>query len=248
MAKALDKLSRWILAKFLYLWLFLFLLITAIVGLAFYLLPLSDAIQALFLAIQSMLMFVLVLVTWSYALETRRISRASQEAAKAAAEQADSSRKVAEEATKQTLIISRPTIIQKAVHEKDIYEGSTSDYFSHFEIYNAGSGPAIELEILLLSKSRDLIEARRETFLRAAESPIKFCPLNLAGLEESTYYLVSQYKSLLSRTTEQTWLPFKLVKSSTGGKVYLAPDELEFKSEVPEKDRIEAFGRGSDPK
>lgn len=191
------------------------------------LLSLADGIEILIL-------YGLVLVTAEYA--------------KSAAEQAGASRKMAEEVREQRLMASRPIIIQKAVHEKEVWESSTSDYLSHFEIYNAGNGPAMELEISLLNKERDLLGAMRETFLRAGEPPIKFRPFNLAGLEESTYYLACEYQPVFSRTTEQTWLPFKLVKSSTEGKVYVAPGELEFKSGVSEKARIDAFSNRSKPK
>jgi len=198
-----------------------------VLAIQFKLLELVDGIQIL-------LMLGLVFITAQYA--------------KSAAEQAGASRKMAEEMREQRLTTSRPIIIQKAIHEKEVWEGSTSDYFSHFEIYNVGNGPAIELEISLLNKKRDLLGAKRETFLRAGEPPIKFHPFNLAGLEESNYYLTCEYQPVFPHTIEQTWLPFKLVKSSAEGKVYVALGELEFKSGVSEKDCINAFGNRSKPK
>lgn len=143
MAKALDKLSRWILAKFLYVWLFLVSLIAALVGVGFALLPLSDAIQALFLAIQSMLMFVLVLVTWWYARETARISRSSEEAAKAAAEQAEASKKMAEEMRQQRLTASQP-VIWPTIWGWDDVEDRLDVH-----LVNVGNGPALDIDFFL---------------------------------------------------------------------------------------------------
>lgn len=202
-------------------------MVAIVVAVYFNVLTLAEGLQIL-------IMYTLVLVTAQYA--------------KSAAEQAGASRKMAEEMREQRLTTSRPIIIQKAIHEKEVWEGSTSDYFSHFEVYNAGNGPAIELEISLLNKERDLLEARRETFLRAGEPPIKFHPFNLAGLEESTYYLACEYQPVFSCATEQTLLPFKLVKSSAKSKVYVAPGKIEFKSGVSEKNRINAFSNRSKPK
>jgi hypothetical protein len=86
------------MAKFPYLWLLVNLLIVTLVvllvALAFELLPLHYAIQTPFLAIQIMLMFMLVFVTWWYARETARISQSSEEAAKAAVKQAELAGKV----------------------------------------------------------------------------------------------------------------------------------------------------------
>jgi len=75
---------------------------------------------------------------------------------------------------------------------------------------------------------------------------------NLDKLEESTYYLICEYQSILSPTFKpqkwyQTWLPFRLSKSSQEGKVYVAPGELKFK-EVTEEKRIDAFNSRSKPK
>lgn len=97
MTEFINKLSYWIQSVFIYIWLFLVLLIAALIGIAFKLLPLSGAIQALFLAVQSMLMFVLVLVTWWYARETARISKATEKQAEATKELVETAKKEAED-------------------------------------------------------------------------------------------------------------------------------------------------------
>ena len=169
-----------------------------------------------------------------------------------AAGQARASVKMAEEMKEQRVTVSRPVVVQKAVHEKDIYEGSTKDYFSHFEAYNKGNGPAIEVEISLLDNDKNLIESHRKSFLGAGEPPIEFRPTSLATRREnSTCYLVCEYQSILSsgprKMWYQTWLPFKPSKSSEKDKIYVVAGELEFK-EATEEERIDAFSSRSKPK
>ncbi len=187
--------------------------------------------------IQAISMLILVVVTGIYAWRTFTISKSTEKQAK--------------EMKEQRVTASRPVVVQKAVHEKDIYEGSTKDYFSHFEAYNAGNGPAIEVEISLLNKEKTPIHYQRETFIRAGEPPIEFFPSELTSREKSTFYLVCEYQGILSQGTRktwyQTWLPFETVKSSKEGRIYVIAGELEFR-EITEKERIDAFSSGSKPK
>ena len=167
-----------------------------------------------------------------------------------AAAQAYASVKMAEEMREQRIMTSRPVMIQKAM--PTIIDGTTTDIFSHFEVYNAGNGPAIELQVSLLDKEKRPISVLRETSVTAGESPIRpsairqAFPFELANLPESTYYIVCEYQSIFSRLSKkqtwyQTWLPFQRCKSSQGG-VRVEPGELEFK-EITEKERINAFGK-----
>ena len=188
--------------------------------------------------IQAISMLILVVVTGIYAWRTFTISKSTEKQAK--------------EMKEQRVTASRPVVVQKAVHEKDIYEGSTKDYFSHFEAYNKGNGPAIEVEISLLDNDKNLIESHRKSFLGASEPPIEFRPTSLAARREnSTCYLVCEYQSILSsgprKMWYQTWLPFKPSKSSEKDKIYVVAGELEF-CEVFEKERIDAFSSRSKPK
>ena len=195
--------------------------------------------------VQIILTGVLVVVTGIYVWRTFAISKSTEK-------QADASVKMADEMKEQIIMASRPVIIQKAVVETETKQATfgSKDWFSYFELYNAGTGPAIEVEIALLNKEKIPIHSRRKTFLRADEPPIEFSPSELASLEKSTFYLVCEYQSILShdpqRTWYQTWLPFETIESSKEGKIYVKPGELEFK-EVLEKERIDAFGRGSNP-
>lgn len=191
--------------------------------------------------VQIMLMFALVAVT---VLSTF-----------SAFKQSNASVKMAEEMEEERLMVSRPVIIQKAVGkgldtEPDVLR---SDYFSHFEIYNAGNGPAIELTIAVVTEEKDsYIEARRETFMRAGDTPIEFHPFNISAVleEKKTYYFACEYQGILSRvgkeTWYQTWLPFKVDKASKEGEVYVTAGKLDFK-EVTEKDRIDNLIRWSKP-
>ena len=187
---------------------------------------------------QIILMLGLVIITALYASSTEK--------------QAKASAKMAEEMKLQRVTASRPVVVQKAVHEKDIYESSTKDYFSHFEAYNKGNGPAIEVEISLLDNDKNLIESHRKSFLGTGEPPIEFRPRSLAARREnSTCYLVCEYQSILSsgpwKMWHQTWLPFEPSKSSEKDKIYVVAGELEFK-EATEKERIDAFSSRSKPK
>lgn len=181
----------------------------------------------------------LVGVTTMYAYSTIQIARASKEQA--------------EEMKEQRVMSARPVIIQRATSwsETPFRTSGSDDDFYHFEVYNAGNGPAIEVEISLLNKEKSLIHSERKTFLRTGDSATQFNADELVSLEESTYYIVSEYQNIFSRgsrlTWYQTWLPFKTVKASQEGKIYVVAGELEFK-EVVEKDRIDAFGRRSKPK
>ncbi len=196
--------------------------------------------------IQAISMLVLVIATGIYAWRTFSISRATKQ-------QADASLKMAEETKEQRIMASRPVIIQKAVieTETELATFGSKDWFSYFEVYNAGNGPAIEVEISLLNKEKIPIHSHRKTFLRAGEPPMEFSPSELASLEKSTFYLVCEYQSIFSHgpqpTWYQTWLPFETIESSEEGKIYVKPGELEFK-EVLERERIDAFGSGRKPK
>ena len=188
-------------------------------------------------ALQVMLMLGLLSVTGIYAVFTGR--------------QAEASVKMAKEMKEQRIMTSRPYIIQKAEPEKNI-DGISLGYFSHFEVHNAGNGPAIELELSLLKEDKNWVESHRETFLRSDAPSIKFSPVSLLSWEEAiSGYIVSEYQSILSRDSQniwyQTWLPFRVSKSSKEGKIYIVAGELQF-CEVPEKERIDTFGSRSKPK
>lgn len=148
----------------------------------------------------------------------------------------------------QRAIASQPFVIQKAMCEKDVFEGSTSEYFYHFIIWNAGNGPAIELVYSLLNEQKSSMHSKRVTFLRTKEETT-FIPE--VRLEEGKYYLVCQYMDI-SRLTgkesvNQTWLPFEVHKATKEGKVYVAPGELSFKFDVGEGDLLDVFSRSSKP-
>ena len=147
---------------------------------------------------------------------------------------------MSEEMKEQRVMASRPVIIQKAVRTPAPGGG----YSYEFEIYNAGNGPAIELEIFLLDKNEKLIRSERRTFLRAGDSPTTFYPYNLASHAGSTCYLLCRYQSIFSRSTKQswyqTWLPFKPVKSQSGDHTYVKVESEELKfEEVFEKKSYE---------
>ena len=186
-------------------------------------------------AVQAIAMIILVCVTIYYAVQTR---------------------KMAKEMREQRLMASRPITIQKSAYKRtEEHEGPVTHpkYFSHFEIYNAGNGPAIELTVAAVTEGKDsYLNARRVTYMRAGDTPIQFHLSNLEGIAgPKTYYLVSEYQGILSGKGKepwyQTWLPFKVDKASAEGEFYVTAGELEFK-EVPDTDRIDNLVSWSKPK
>jgi hypothetical protein len=186
-----------------------------------------------------------------------------------ARKQANASVEMAKEMREQRVMASRPFIIQRAEQKKAVAKIITTDYFSHFEIYNTGNGPAIEVEASLLNEEKSILYSERQSYLRTGESvkllpvefekeqalpdvepPVKLVPIHLIARDKQTY-LVSEYQNIFSDrknpTWYQTWLPFKASKASKKGEIYVEPGELEFR-EVNKKDRIDAFGSKSKPK
>ncbi len=149
---------------------------------------------------------------------------------------ASSSVKMAEEMKEQRIMSSRPVIIQKAVPLRFIDEDTGPS--DNFHIYNAGNGPAIGLEILLLDKDKKLLIKQRETFLRTGDAIKDFYPTVLGEHVNSDCYLLCRYQSIQSIGTKpswyQTWLRFKPVKSQSKDYIYVQSGELEFE-EVFEK-------------
>lgn len=176
------------------------------------------------------LFFVLLVTTW-YARSTHEIARETRE---------------------QRLAGIQPLILQKAV-QTEISASDQSDfpqrYFSEFIAWNAGNGPAIELEISLLNKVKHAIAGKRETFLRADEQ-IVFTP-QLADRPEEQHYLVCEYKHAALPTGnevwDQTWLPFRIAKASELRQVYVIAGELTSKFRVISKDRIDTFTKSGKP-
>ena len=173
--------------------------------------------------IQVILMGLLVVITGIYAWRTFAISNATKK-------QADASVKMAEEMREQRIMTSRPKIIQKSVND---------DEFPHFEIYNAGNGTAIEVQVILLDQWEKPLDGKREGFLRVGDTPVKFYTTFPPDVANSTFYIVSEYQGISSYSPQPTWyqtgLPCKL---SISGKVISG--QLEFR-EVPEEKRIGIF-------
>lgn len=180
-------------------------------------------------------LFALVAVTMAYAIFTYQQVQASKE--------------MISETKEQRLAALQPIVVLKSVRKPmagvELTSVLRSEYFSHFMVWNAGNGPAIELEIAFLHSNLNLIEAHRETFLRSGEE-YAFAPQTKLNLQpEGKYYVVCQYKRTLYPTAEevwdQTWLPFNLSKASKEGEVYAAPGELDFRFGLLKRDKVDAF-------
>ena len=198
----------------------------ALLAIAFFLIPTQ---------FEHLALFTLVAVTVAYVFFTYQQVQASKE--------------MINETKEQRLAGLQPIVVLKTARKPmagvEPTLGLLSEYFSHFVLWNAGNGPAIEIEIALLRSNRNLIEAHRETFLRSGEEYAFTPQIELTLQPEDKYYLVCQYKRILYPTAQevwdQTWLPFNLSKASKEGEVYLAPGELYFEFGLSKKDKVDAF-------
>ena len=166
--------------------------------------------------IEIIILFALVLATFIYAKRTAEIAKATKEQA--------------EEMKEQRIMTSRPIIVLKAVND---------DQDSHFEIYNAGNGTALEVEVVILDQKGQPIDGKREGFLRAGDIPIYFYTTIQPDVGNHTFYVVSEYQGILTHSSKPTWYQTKLpCKMSVTGKVISG--KLEF-DEVSEENRIGIF-------
>lgn len=139
----------------------------------------------------------------------------------------------------------QPVAVLKALCKpllEDPAEILSSEYHSHFIVYNEGGSPAIEVELALLDNRQEWLDTQRETILRANES-LEFRPI--LHRSAGRYYILCQHKQVSSQDEDavwsQAWLPFNLIKASKKGEVYVSPEELEFKFGIPMEDKSEIF-------
>jgi len=176
----------------------------------------------------------LVYVTGFYVYLTSR----SVEIAKQSAE---ASKEMAEEAKEARLASSAPILLQRTV-----FKLPDERYFSHFVVWNAGNGTAIELVISILNERKQLIEGSRIPFLKPGEQTM-FKPSDLTKLEDVKCYLVATYMDISHLTGEkvfnQTWLPFIIQKARGAAMEIRDVDlgELSFEFGIPEKDLPDSF-------
>jgi hypothetical protein len=147
----------------------------------------------------------------------------------------------AEEAKEARLASSAPILLQRT-----LFRLPDEKYFSHFVVWNAGNGTAIELVISILNERRELIEGSRVPFLKPGEQTM-FKPSDLTKLENAKCYLVSTYMDTLHLTGEkvfnQTWLPF-IIQKARGADMEIRDvdlGELSFEFGIPEKDLPGSF-------
>jgi hypothetical protein len=209
---------------------------------------------------------ILIIITWALPLQTNEksvITTAISTVALAlyTAIYAWFTRKMATQMEKQKTQSLRPYIIQKAQQKMVVKATVFTDYFSHFEIYNAGKGPAIEPEIYLLNDKKEIIFLEdKVTYIRAEEEPLKLLPIEFNKkqklpdimppvilipihlvAERETSYLVTQYKSTFSNYKDPTWyqscLPFISHRVKGNNEIQVVTGEQIF-TEVPHKLRL----------
>jgi len=158
-----------------------------------------------------------------------------------ARQSAEASRKMAEEAKEARVATSLPILLQRTV-----FRLPDEKYFSHFVVWNAGNGTAIELVISIIDERRQLIEGSRVPFLKPGEQTM-FKPSDLTKLESAKCYLVSTYIDIPHLTGErvfnQTWLPF-IVQKARGVEMEIRDvdlGELSFEFGIPEKNLPDSF-------
>ena len=156
------------------------------------------------------------------------------------------------------VMASRPLLVARAViHESALaYESDivspprgtrnpdglpVTSHFSHFELFNAGNSPALDLEILLLDEEKKVLQGETLGFLRNNEQALTFVPAKLEP--QKNYFLVCEYESTRSRVIQtwyQTWLPFTVMKGLIPGTINVNVSELDFK-DVTTSERIDVF-------
>ncbi len=166
--------------------------------------------------------------------------------------------KTLDETKTEVAMASRPLLVIRAVvheaartYDADIVSAPKgaqksddrppTSHFSHFELFNAGNSPAIDLEILLMNAEKAVLQGETLGFLRNNEQALTFVPIKLEL--HKTYYLVCEYESTRSRVRKiwhQTWLSFTTVEGTTTGMINVNVGELEF-NEVSITGRIDAF-------
>ena len=167
--------------------------------------------------------------------------------------------KTLEETKTEVAMASRPLMVIRAVvheaattYEEEIVcapkgaqapECRTStSHFSHFELFNAGNSPTIDLEFLLMSADKKVLQGETLGFLRNNEPALTFVPVKIEPNKE--YYLVCEYESIRSRKNKiwyQTWLPFTPVDAMTKGTINVNVSELDFRDVVSAKERLDVY-------
>ena len=134
----------------------------------------------------------------------------------------------------------------KAVHKLDEpvdFPYFRTKYLSHFVVRNEGDKPAIEVEIGLLKEDLDHLVAHRQPAISAGEE-VRFKP-DMLKVPEGRYHILCQYKQIFSEDHKsawfQAWLSFRLVKAIEEKEVYIAQEEFNLKSGIPEDSRIIMF-------
>jgi hypothetical protein len=142
---------------------------------------------------------------------------------------------------------ARPLLVMRAVvheaattYEDDVVSapkgaqasngGPLTSHFSHFELFNAGNSPVIDLKILLLNSEKAIVQFETLGFLRNNEQALTFVPIRLSL--HKTYHLVCEYESIRSQVRKvwyQTWLQLTAVECAEAGKININVGELEFK-------------------
>jgi len=203
--------------------------------------------DSFYFMITAVLSLVLVLITLYYAIQSKKQLKISMEETKAEVAMAASRpllviRAVVHEVatTYEANIVSAPKSTQKSD------DRPLTSHFSHFELFNAGNSPAIDLGISLMNAERVVLQGETLGFLRNNEQALTFVPIKLEL--NKTHYLVCEYESIRSRvrkTWYQTWLAFTTVEGMTKDKINVNVSELDFK-EVSITERISSLQNQSE--
>lgn len=130
--------------------------------------------------------------------------------------------------------------VPRSAHSPD---GSPlTSHFSHFELFNAGNSPAIDLEFLLMTADKKVLQGETLGFLRNNEPALTFVPVKMEP--NKAYYLVCEYESIRSRRNKiwyQTWLPFTPVDAMTKGTINVNVSELDFRDVISADERLDVF-------
>lgn len=175
--------------------------------------------------INNILSFTLVAVTAIYVIFT--------------GQQVTKTEQIITETKQQRLAASQPIILIKYVQQIT----TLTTALDTFVFWNAGNGPAIEVNYILLGENKNLLEANRETFLKSGDDYRYYVSNN--RLIAGNNFIVCEFKRIDSiagiEIFDQTWLPFKVEYGSKPNNPIIVLGELSFRFDIKDNEKIQDF-------
>ncbi len=197
-------------------------------------------LDSFYFLITAVLTLVLVITGFYYSIQSKKQLENSLEETKTELDMASRPLLVIRAVVYEAATTYEVNVVSAPKGAEHVHFYPVTSHFSHFELFNAGNSPAIDLEISLMDGDGRILQGESLGFLRNNEQALTFVPINLELQKD--YRLVCEYESIRNRVKQiwyQTWLPFTTKAGPTKGTINVDVGELEFK-DVPMSERIEA--------